>query len=328
MPTLPRIKCGLFQFDTTDYHAILGVPIGSSPEKVRQQYLKITRLLFPDVRKFTSEEEAELADQLLSKLVNPSYEVLFKNQSARKEHLLVLEEIGDRAAQMGNKRLKSKSAKELAQSGTIENIENIYRKYLNSIVKKEYQEIKRALERIALISEFNLVYLMINSGKVPVEQAVETPTSTPSPSTAIQRPIPDNEQEADKEAQEKLPVEEQAAKWVEPYLRRGKQFIDKRDYAKAIMELREALQHDPKNSQAHAYLGLAHVKQGQLGMARVHINKCLQIDPENEMALRGKKVLAKLSEEESSNNAKETSEKNNKENRGLLGGLFGRKKNN
>ncbi len=317
MPTIPPIKCGIFQFNTTDYHAILGAPIGASPENIRKQYLKITRLLFPDVRTFKTKEEEKLADQLLSKLVNPSYESLFKSKSARKEHLLVLEDIGSRSAQVGIRRLKSKAAFDLLEASSKGDIDITYRKYLNSIARKEYQDINKALERIALISEFNLVYLMVKSGQLVIEKVVEP--EPVSPSTVIQQPVGDKSTE---EPQERLTPEERAARWVEPYLRRGKQFIDKRDYAKAIMELREALGHDPKNSQAHAFLGLAHVKQGQLGMAKVHLNKALSFDPKNEMALKGKRVLAEKEKTNSSN------EKSKDKGGGLLDGLFGRKKNN
>ena len=317
MPKIPQIKCGLFQFDITDYHAILGVPLGASPEKVRQRYLQITRILFPDVRKLETQEEEKLADKLLSKLVNPSYETLVKDKSARRDYLLVLEQISDRASACGENILKSKAAKELFQGGATK-IDLNYRKYLGAIVKKEYQDINKALERIALISEFNLVYLMLQETELSQEKASSEPAQTSSP------PKVENKETTPEEPKE----EKTAANLLEPYLRRGQSFINKKDYPKAVMELREALKIDSKNAQAHTLLGLSHLKQNQLGMAKVHINKALQIDPENEMALEGKQVLQKLSgssQGSDSGGKNDSKEKSNKRG-GFLGGLFGKNK--
>ncbi|NBD31834.1 MAG: tetratricopeptide repeat protein [Cyanobacteria bacterium] len=325
MPTLAPIKCGLFQFNIVDYHAILGLPIGAPTAQVRQRYLKITRMLFPDVRNLQTEEDNELADQLLSKLVNPAYEHLFKNKSARSEHLLILGQIGARVAQEGKLRLKSKKAQELVESGSKGEIELIYQKYLNAVIEKEYNPLNKSLEKIALISEFNLVYVMLKKGEIAGSKV----TVTNEQATEEQSPK-QVETDSAKETKEQLSPEDKIAKLVEPYLRRGKQFIDKQDYTKSIMELREALKLDPQNSQAHTLLGLAYVKQGQLGMAKIHVNKALQLDPNNEMALEGKQVLQKLlgQEKGSDSGSKGTASKKANGGRGLLGGLFGKKNKN
>ena len=317
MPTIPPIKCGLFQFDTTDYHAILGVPLGASPEEVRQKYLKITRILFPDVRKLETQEEENLADKLLSKLVNPSYETLVKDQAARRDYLLVLDQISDRASKLGDSILKSKAAKELFKGGATK-IDLNYRKYLSAMAKKEYQDINKALERIALISEFNLVYLMLQSNQLATETTSSEAAKTTSP------PKIEN-QEATEETTEEQSEEETKTSLIDPYLRRGQSFINKKDYPKAVMELREALKIDSKNAQAHTLLGLAYVKQNQLGMAKVHINKALQLEPENEMALEGKQVLQRLLGGGKGTDSGDSKEQSNKRG-GLLGGLFGKKK--
>ena len=319
MPKIPQIKCGLFQFDITDYHAILGVPLGASPEQVRQRYLKITRMLFPDVRKLETQEEEKLADKLLSKLVNPSYETLVKDQAARRDYLLVLDQISDRASKLGDSILKSKAAKELLQGGATK-IDLNYRKYLSAIAKKEYQDINKTLERIALISEFNLVYLMLTTHHLEAEK-----TSSEAAKTTSQPKI--ENQEATKETTKEQSEEETKTSLIDPYLRRGQSFINKKDYSKAVMELREALKIDSKNAQAHTLLGLAYVKQNQLGMAKVHINKALQIDPNNEMALEGKQVLQRLSGDSKGTDSggNDSKDKSNKGG-GLLGGLFGKNK--
>jgi len=326
MPILAPIKCGLFQFNIVDYHAILGLPIGASSDQVRKRYLQITRVLFPDLRTLPTEEENQIADQLLSKFVNPAYENLFKNKSARSEHLLILQQIATRVSQEGTVKLKSKKAQQLAQNKDQSDIELIYKKYLNAIVKKEYQNLNQALKNIALISEFNPVYLMLKNGQIQVEE-VKTAETEISKSTKPQQ----LETPPSKNIEQEISPEEKVGKLVAPYLRRGKQFIDKQDYSKGIMELREALKIDAKNSQAHTLLGLAYVKQGQLGMAKIHVNKALQLDPNNEMALEGKQVLQKLLGEgkgTDSGSKNTAAGKKGNSGRGFLGGLFGKKNKN
>ncbi len=326
MPILAPIKCGLFQFNIVDYHAILGLPIGASSDQVRKRYLQITRVLFPDLRTLPTEEENQIADQLLSKFVNPAYENLFKNKSARSEHLLILQQIATRVSQEGTVKLKSKKAQQLAQNKDQINIELIYKKYLNTIVKKEYQNLNQALKNIALISEFNLVYLMLKNGQIQVEEVKTAETETSKSTKPQQLETPPS-----KNIEQEISPEEKVGKLVAPYLRRGKQFIDKQDYSKGIMELREALKIDPQNSQAHTLLGLAYVKQGQLGMAKIHVNKALQLDPNNEMALEGKQVLQKLlgQEKGTDSGSKNTAAgKKGNSGRGFLGGLFGKKNKN
>ena len=90
----------------------------------------------------------------------------------------------------------------------------------------------------------------------------------------------------------------------------------KNNHAKAVLELRDALQLEPRNGSCHALLGAVHLKQGQGTMARIHFDKALDFEPTNAIALEGKKQLEK-----------------NKKNKpgddnagGGLFGLFGKKK--
>jgi len=110
------IENGLFKFDLTDYHAVLGLPIKAEGKEIRKRYLKIAQALHPDTCKAVSDSEKRAANQLLSKLVNPAYENLSKDQT-RKEHQLVLAQIGKRLAGEANKiTIGSDPARELFQA--------------------------------------------------------------------------------------------------------------------------------------------------------------------------------------------------------------------
>ena len=107
------IQQGLFKHDIVDYHAILGVPLGISAEKVRDRFLEIAYLLHPDTCQADTEVKKEQASQFFSKWVNPAYEHLAKARS-RSDYLLVLSKMGKTLSQnTENLELQSEIAKKL-----------------------------------------------------------------------------------------------------------------------------------------------------------------------------------------------------------------------
>jgi Flp pilus assembly protein TadD len=233
-----------------------------------------------------------------------------------------LEEIANRLVQQGKAPLKSKMARELLKAG--DNQEILYHKYLSAIAQKEYQALNKTLERIALISELNLVYLISQAEKNENNKVVSSAAVANKNSSA-------SSPESNTETSPETSSEPTSTNLIESYLRRGKKLIDNKDYSKAVLELREALKLEPKNSNVHTLLGLAYFKQNHLGMAKIHINKALQLDPNNKIALEGKQALEKLSSDASTTDSSDknsSQKKSNPNSRGILGGLFGRKKNN
>ena len=77
-----KFDSGLFQFDFTDHHAVLGVSVDADIKEIRKRYIKIARRLHPDSCTAESKADKERANQLLSKLVNPAYEK-FSHESSR-----------------------------------------------------------------------------------------------------------------------------------------------------------------------------------------------------------------------------------------------------
>ena len=63
------------------------------------------------------------------------------------------------------------------------------------------------------------------------------------------------------------------------YVRLGK-------WAIAVQELRDAIKLEPNNSDYYALLGLVHLKQKFMGMARVYICQALKLNPKNSLALK------------------------------------------
>jgi curved DNA-binding protein CbpA len=329
-----QIERGLFKFDFTDYHAILGIPVNADVKEVRKRYLKIARNLHPDSKKAGSDADKKLANQLLSKLVNPAYEIL---SQGNRDYFVSLGHMGRRLAAEGGKiSIASEAAKQLARSGA--NLDNAYKSSLQSIATIQYESLDQALEKIAEISELNLVYLMLKGGK---GEGIKTASGkTPTAASAADGKIPasTSPQGASGGSSSKGPESYRAAR-VDDYIRRAEGYMakDKNNFAAAVLELREALKLDQRNSTCHSLLGIAYLKQNQPGMARVHINQALQLNPQDEKALKAKEYLERLAQKntggQKNTGAKPTvppkpdkGKSPDNPSGGLFGGLFGGKK--
>ncbi|AFZ36594.1 heat shock protein DnaJ domain protein [Stanieria cyanosphaera PCC 7437] len=321
------IKHGLFKFKITDYHAILGVPLDADAKQIRLRYLKIAQTIHPDIFKGNSEQK-KLVNQILSKLVNPAYENLSR-KTAYVEHQLVLTQVGKQIAEQ-NKKIHpvSQLAQELLENRG--DLELTYHKFLKIVSNEQYQSLDQITDKIAQISELNLVYLMlkqaqginkeeISPAKITQSQPQRQPQPTSPPPTNIQQPTHPQTEEITPQSR------------VASYLRRAQEYIDKKNFTMAVSELRDGLKIDPNNSTCHALLGQTYLSQDQLTMAKVHINKAYQLDPKDIVAIKMKQVLDKLTKNDSTNQSSaartQGSQAESKSGNGnIFGGLFGSKK--
>jgi curved DNA-binding protein CbpA len=325
-PTSFQIDRGLFKFDFTDHHAVLGVPVDADAKVVRKRYLKIARRLHPDSCKAAGDADKKLASQLLSKLVNPAYEQL--SHSNNRDYLVGLGHLGRRLATEGMKTpVASDTAKQLFRAGA--NLDIVYQGLVKKLATTQYDTLSQVLDKVAEISELNMAYLMLRKGetlkqsgrtelqKKEVRKPAEglnkdrTPTPPPSPNT----PLPDS-----------------GVSRASEYIRRAEGYMTKNNFAAAVLELREALKLDANSSRCHSLLGAAYLKQNQATMAKVHVNKALQLNPKDELALKAQRHLQALAQKSGGNTAKSTAQptSNKQSNKqgggGLFGGLFGGKK--
>jgi curved DNA-binding protein CbpA len=301
---------GLFKYDFTDQHAILGVPLDAEFNDIRKRYMKIARRLHSDTCSFESQADKDWANQFLSKVVNPAYNK-FSKESDRKEYNLLLAAIGKRVAKEQPKmQIESAAAKQLA---TAKDWEEAYKTAVSKLALKQYESVKETQEAIDQISELNMVYLLrkermgggvgVAAGSPP---KAATPTSTAktaapaTPATATPAPSPPKVQDS----------------LAEAYCRRAQGFMDSKSYAKAILELKEGVKRDPKHSKAHAMLAMCYLQQDQATMAKLEMNKALASNPEEPTALEVKKKL-----EQASAKSKKGDEKP-----GFFASLFGGKK--
>ncbi|HLP87045.1 MAG TPA: J domain-containing protein [Nostocaceae cyanobacterium] len=307
-----KLERGLFKYDLIDHHAVLCVPVDADIKEIRKRYLKIARRLHPDSCVAASDEEKEIANQLLSKLVNPAYEKLSVERS-RAEYILVLSQMGKRFVQEGNSiELTSNVARQIAAAP---NFDLMYKSAIAQISETQFKSLSQAAQVIAQISELNLVYLMRSAGKPLANSQAAKPSVTNSTPTA---------QNSDKTPP---PPKEDAV--TEQYIRRAQGLMEKNQFAQARIELQDALKLEPKNSRCHSMIALAYLKQNQLKMAKIHFENALKLDPNDQVALEWKPKIDKALGKQSGAADTSSSHKGDKSDQsggGLFGGLFGGKK--
>lgn len=278
-----NIDRGLFLLDFTDFHAVLGVPVDADTQTIRKRYLKIARRLHPDSCASESETDKQRASEFLSKLVNPAWERL-SQEKERTEYDLLLRLKGQQALQQSSNLELGALGKELT---TASNPDHFYRSSLKNLTEKQFEHLDQTLDIIGQISELNMAFLMRKEG-----QGVATPINT-GKTIYTGRNLPDSSQSTSnpgtvRSAPPPPPRRESVS---DQYYRRAEGYASKNNFAQAVLELRDALRLDPKNSQCHALLGELYLRQKQLTMAKIHFNKALELDPQNEMALQGKQKL-------------------------------------
>ena len=280
---------GLFKYDFTDQHAILGIPLDAEFSDIRKRYMKIARRLHSDTCSFEDQADKDWANQFLSKVVNPAYNK-FSKDSDRKEYNLLVTAIAKRVAkEQAKMHIESEAAKQLA---TAKDLEEAYKTAVNKLALKQYESVKETQEAIAQISELNMVYLLRKERLGGVRVAASSP---PKAVTSV------------------LPKFQPKDSLADQSCRRAQGFMDSKNYAKASLELKEAIKHEPKHSKAHALLAMCYFQQNQATMAKLQVQKALASNPEEPTALEVKKKLEQSA----------ASEAKSKKNEGKLGGFFG-----
>ncbi|MFB2979195.1 DnaJ domain-containing protein [Microseira sp. BLCC-F43] len=284
------IERGLFKFDFSDHHAVLGLPFDADPGVIRKRYIKISRRLHPDACASESEAAKQQASQLFAKLVNPAYEQLSKDHS-RAEHNALLQRMGKQLLQERDKlEVTSETAKQLKRSN---NWEHEYKTILQKLAETQYESIDQVMEKIAEISELNLVYLMrkATGGGVVAPQpavAVAAKAATPTPAPATSAPV---------SSRPPAPPKQQKAEPVsptEPYCRRAEEYMAKNSFAKAILELKDALKLEPHSSRCHGLLAKAYLRQNQATMAKIHLQQALKLNPQDPTVVEAKKEFEQV----------------------------------
>ncbi|MGD1701999.1 J domain-containing protein [Dapis sp. BLCC M229] len=306
-----RFTEGLFKFDFTDHHAILGVSLDAKFPEIRKRYMRVARRLHPDTCPFENETDKEFANQLLSKLVSPAYNK-FSKESDRAELFVILNKLGNTVTQQRSQiEFTTNTAKQIAKGG---DYLEIYKVALQELSDRQYESLDNTLEIIGEISELNLAYLLRKESRSGVV--------TPPPPPRV-KPSVNQEKSTTVKSKPQNSLVEQACS-------RAESLISTKNYAKAILELKGALKIEPNHSRCHALLGLCYLQQNQGTMAKIQVKKALSLNPKEPKALEVKKLLEQAVTVNTTNKktGKVTAKTEKKENKtdkggGLFGGFFG-----
>jgi len=248
-------------YGISDHFAVLGLPVTTNPEQIRKKFLKLAKILHPDIFGRTAEEK-ETATQYYAKMVSPAYQVLNSDRE-RGEYLATLRMFAQNRKQ---KQETPKLISELAQKLYRIPHEITYKQYVEEIAPKQYESLDSILEYSAVLSELNLVYLFTQS-----TLNFGTSNTAPTPSNASQ--------------------EVNAAPKVvqSPALRNlnmAELFISKKQWTDALKELIVAEKLDPNNAKVYALRGLAQMNQNANAIAKSSFQKALKLDPKEPTALK------------------------------------------
>lgn len=318
-----HIQRGLFMSDFTDYYAVLGVPVNADSKEIRKSYLKIARRLHPDSSGTISTAEKQLAEQLLSKLVNPAWERL-SQEHHRTEYGVVLKLKGQSASRQTE--MAANLGPRARQLLAANNPELFYQSAVQDLAVKQYEKLENAIDLTGQLSELNLAFLMRTEGNfdsakaaASASQSANAPASTPagSPTTTTQsRSVP---------AAKPNPSQSLA----ESFYNRAELAYKRQNYAQAILELRDALKLEPKNVRCYCLMGMVYLAQNQAKMARLNFEKALEFDPTDETARAGlQRAQAMTAAQTKTGGAatKPAGKPPQGKSGGFFGGLFGKKK--
>ncbi|MCS6958944.1 MAG: J domain-containing protein [Pseudanabaenaceae cyanobacterium SKYGB_i_bin29] len=262
-----KITKGIGRYDLDDYYAVLGVPLSSTAEALRQRYLTLAKQLHPDLV-----PQNPQAHQYLSRLVNPAYAVL-QQERERSEYLDLLRLLAKRLMKQSVKDFtpQSEAAQRLIANPSI----SLYERLVTEIAAKQFQDLSKTWDYINCLSELNLVYLLLQEGFRP-----HSPQSAPAVRYEDFRTVKDTSKPSPPTAKQ--------------HIVRAQEHMKAELWTMALQELRAALQLEPQNSLCHALLGKVYLHQNVPGMAKVSFQQALKYDPQNPIALLGMKEVEKL----------------------------------
>ncbi len=318
-PQFAPIKRGISQFNH-DYYAVLGLPVNIQPAAIRQGYLNIARSLHPDVYGFDLPDKV-IRSQYLAKLVNPAYDTLMREQE-RKAYQGIYKLLAMRLMQ---KSRNIEIHTDVACDLMIYPNDVFYERSVAAIAKMQYQDPAKILEYTAQISELNLVYILYkegyNYGKSNIPPVLvplvkpkssnlagiqnyytkpdfknnqtpdQTPAQKPTPDPYFSYPSasPTSGEKSDQTViQTNSNVDQTVnnANEIAARLRKCEIYLSQKNWKIALKDLREILQIDPNNSRCLAMLGVLYKNIDQPQMARISLQRSLQINPQEPLALK------------------------------------------
>jgi curved DNA-binding protein CbpA len=257
-----KIDKGLASYGISDHYAILGLPMTTEPAQIRKKFLKLAKILHPDVFGRTAEEK-ESATKYFSKMVSPAYQILNSDRE-RGEYLATL-----RMFAQGKKQKEEALTlgSEIAQKLYRIPHEITYKQYVEEVSPKQYETLASIMEYTATLSELNLVYLF-------TQNTLSFSSGSSATSAGSQG------------AAETAPAAKPAQSPALRNLNMAELFIGKKQWTDALKELISAEKLDPNNAKVYALKGLVQMNQNAAAIAKASFQKALKLDPKEPTAAK------------------------------------------
>jgi tetratricopeptide (TPR) repeat protein len=255
----------------SDPYAVLGVSVSADERRISKRYREVAKHLHPDQYINSDPTEREFAIQLLTKLVNPTYQQL-KQDKGRAEILATLRFRVRRLTRQESLQPKTPLAIKLLNTPASE-ADIFYEQAISQLSTDQYASPKQFEQATQALCELNLVYLRVKMGD-PIIRTKRTGLMTPTQTKPVAVETPPEEAQA---AAEEF---DYAARHYE----RAKVYAKAGNWQLTVQELRDAVRMQPKRSEYHALLGVAYWKQNLAGMAKVHLRQALKLNPQDKLA--------------------------------------------
>ncbi|BBD67791.1 heat shock protein DnaJ domain-containing protein [Nostoc commune NIES-4072] len=251
-----------------DPYAVLGISVIAGDRQILKRYHTLAKLLHPDRHTKSSKPDQELATAIFSHLINPAYEQL-KHQEKRLMAIAML-----RSFALEQKPLSSQSAiaEKILEMSTPQ-AELFYEEAIACYAEDQYKSLDQFYQVTQQINTLNLVYLRLHK---PDLQSTQKAVSILSKVEVKPVELTLNQKTDVK------PV----VTYAQRHYQRAIEYVKLGKWPLAVSELRDAIKLEPNNSDYYALLGLVHLKQKFIGMARVYIHQALKLNPQNSLALK------------------------------------------
>lgn len=267
----------------SDPYAVLGVAVTADERRIAKCYRQVAKQLHPDQQSDADESTREFAGQMLTRLVNPSYQRI-KQDKGRAETLATLRFKVRRLTREQKLVARGDFAKQLMAADDAA-VEVFYEKFLADLAKDQYVSAEAFAKQTDAIAELNLTYLRRKMGDPIIREKRRgiLPTNKLDQSVATL--------DSEFNLAEPAADDSKGVDYAQRHISRAKAYIANKSYTQAIQELRDAVRIDPKNSNYHSMLGQAYLLQKMAGMSKVHFRQALRLDPNNLTALKYAKKL-------------------------------------
>jgi curved DNA-binding protein CbpA len=255
----------------SDAYAVLGVSVSADEQRTLKRYRNIAKVLHPDLYAVSEQLEGELAEALLSKLVNPAYEKL-KQETKRRETLATLRFQARRQNQEGSPSPQGDLAKELVKQAASE-LDVFYEQAVARLAESQYTPLSQFESITQQLTELNQVYLQLKMGN-PFVREKRTGLVAAAPTTSMPSSL--------------FPQDPTAVKidYAFKHYQRAKEYAARELWQEVENELRDAIKIDKEKSQYYALRAYAQWKLNYVKMAGLYCNKALQLNPEDVLALQ------------------------------------------